>query len=220
MEVIFHEHPDLDNPILLASLPDMGQVGGLVPQFLIDHLDAKLFAEIHTQTKPYVLVKDGLVSFPVSIYKFYYSRKGDLIIMSGEDQPNDPPSLYALCNSVLDVSEKIGKLKRVYTAGGYSTEHPADEPRVYGVANMPHLFKELDRLGIREIGPEVTTITWFNGLILGLAHSRNIEGIGLYGEVDDPNIPQNGAARSVVKTIVSLLSLPGLDSRKKSADIV
>jgi len=38
-----------------------------------------------------------------------------------------------------------------------------------------------DRLGIREIGPEISTITWFNGLILGVALAKKIEAVGLYG---------------------------------------
>lgn len=212
MEIRYYERPRLKETTLIASLPDMGRVGGLVPQFLVDHLKATLFAEIHNYDKPYVYCKDGLISHHPSVYKIHYSRKGDLVIMTGDDQPQAASELYSLCNTVLDVAEETGKIKRVYTTGGYFREHLIREPRVYGVANMHHLLKELDRLGIREIGPEISTITWFNGLVLGTALKRNLEGIGLYGEIDDPNVPQPKAARSVLKAIVTLLSRPQVDT--------
>ena len=79
---------------------------------------------------------------------------------------------------------------------------------------MNSLIRELDRIGIRKMGPEINTITWFNGIILGVALERNLEGIGLYGEIDDPAVPQPRAARSVLKAIVTLLSLPQIDARK------
>ena len=214
METKFYQQPKAESVTLVASLPDMGQVGGLVPQYLVEHLGAEVFAEIQHQDKPYVLCKDGLISFVPSVYRFYFSPRGDLVIMTGSDQPQHSQELFALCHSVLEVAERAGRIKRVYTAGGYSRKQLTGEPRVYGVANMRHLFTELDRLGIREVGPEISTITWFNGLILGVALAKKIEAVGLYGEIDDPAVPQPRAARSVVKSLVTLLSLPQIDAWK------
>lgn len=214
MEVRISERPSFDVITLIASLPDMGRVGGLVPRFLIEHLKAKMFAEIYHFEKPYVICKDGLISHYPNVYRMYYSRKASLIIFTGEEQPQNVSSLYEICNTVIDVAKKSGSVKRVYTAGGYFMERLEQEPRVFGVANMPHLLDELDRIGIREIGREVSSITWFNGLILGVALTRNIEGIGLYGELDNPQIPQPKAARAVLKAIFTLLSLPQIDALK------
>ena len=213
MEIKSYDRPKLGSLTLIASLPDMGRVGGLVPKFLVDHLKAKLFAEIYTYDKPYVLCKDGLISHFPTTYKMYYSKRGNLVIMTGDEQPKGVSELYELCNTVLDLTEKSGKIKRVYTAGGYLREN-VEEPRVFGLANMPNLLGELDRIGIREIGGEISSITWFNGLILGVSLKRKIEAIGLYGEIDNPDIPQPKAARSVLKAIVTLLSLPQIDAMK------
>jgi proteasome assembly chaperone (PAC2) family protein len=193
----------------------MGRVGGLVPKSLIEHLDATLFAELQSYSKPYVLCKNGLISHAPYTYRCYYTRRGNLVIMTGEEQPNDVTELYSLCNSIIDLAQQVGKVKRIYTTGGYSKDEVSGEPKVYGVANMPHLLAELDRLGIREIGPEISTITWFNGLILGVALNKGIEAIGLYGELDNPSIPQPRSARSVLKSIVTLLSLPQIDAKRK-----
>jgi proteasome assembly chaperone (PAC2) family protein len=108
-------------------------------------------------------------------------------------------------------------LKRVYTAGGYFRERLEHDPKVFGVANMSHLLDELDRIGIREIGSEVSSITWFNGLLLGVSLMRNVEGIGLYGELDDPQIEQPKAAKAVLKAIFTLLSLPQIDALKEDS---
>jgi len=218
IEIKFYEHPKLGELTLIASLPDMGRVGGLVPKFLIEHLNAKLFAELYSFDKPYVLSKNGLISHFPSVYKFYYSKRGELVIMTGEEQPRAVPELYELCNTVLDITQKVGKIKRLYTTGGYQREKLVGEPRVFGVANQASLLRELDRIGIREMGSEISSITWFNGLILGVGLVRKIEGIGLYGEIDNPHIPQPDAARSVLKAIVTLLSLPQIDARKISDD--
>ena len=217
MELKVYEKPTFNEITLVASLPDMGRVGGLVPKFLIEHLNAKMFAEIYSFDKPYVLCKDGLISHYPSVYRFYYSKKASLLIFTGEEQPQDVPSLYELCNMVIDVAEKSGRVKRVYTAGGHFRESLEREPKVFGVSNMPYLLDELDRIGIREIGIEINSITWFNGLILGVSLTRKIEGIGLYGELDNPQIEQPKAAKAVLKAIFTLLSLPQIDALKEDA---
>jgi len=197
----------------VASLPDMGQVGGLVSDFLIEHLKLSPFAELVSFDKPFVLCKDGLISEIPSVYKLYFSDKAKLAVMTGNGQPQETGALYGLCEKVLDLVASIGKLERVYTCGGYHRDEILGEPKVYGVANMPELFKELDKLGIREIGHEVSSITWFNGVILGVAKRRNVEAIGLYGELTNPEIAQPGAARAVLKALTTLLSLPQIKAR-------
>jgi len=52
--------------------------------------------------------------------------------------------------------------------------------------------------------PQKSLITGFNGLILGYAKMNNIQGIGLYGELNDPEIPQYRSAKSIIKTLERL----------------
>jgi hypothetical protein len=47
-------------------------------------------------------------------------------------------------------------------------------------------------------------ITGFNGLILGFAKKYEIQGMGMYGELNNPEIPQYRAAISIIKTIEKL----------------
>jgi len=55
-----------------------------------------------------------------------------------------------------------------------------------------------------DITPQKSIITGFNGLILGFAKKNNIQGIGLYGELNEPEIPQYRSAISIIKTIEKL----------------
>jgi uncharacterized protein len=215
LEIKRYDNPHAEKVRLVASLPDMGHVGGLVSEFLVEHLKLRSFAEIVSFDKPFVLCREGLISEIPSTYKLYFSDKANLVLLSGDSQPYNSIDLYELCNKVLDLASEVGSIERVYTCGGYHREEIMGEPKVFGVSNNPELFKELDELGIREIGSEVSSITWFNGVILGVAKRRSIDGVGLYGELTDPDVPQPAASRAVLKALTTLLSLPQIKERER-----
>jgi len=52
--------------------------------------------------------------------------------------------------------------------------------------------------------PQKSLITGFNGLVLGYAKTNGLQGIGLYGELNDPEIPQYRAAKSIIKILEKL----------------
>jgi proteasome assembly chaperone (PAC2) family protein len=189
---------------IFASLPDMGRVGGLVSSFLASNLETEHIANIISNPKPWVNVKDGVIESARDIYKIYFSDREKLLILTGEVQPEDHRELLELCNTFLDFCSSIGDVKRLYTAGGSLNEMLTGEPRVVGVATKPQLREILDSSNVDTLGSEFTTITWFNGLILGMASDRNIEAIGFYGEISDKSIPQPLAAKSIVKAFAKI----------------
>ncbi len=182
----------------------MGRVGGLVSSFLASNLEPKHIANIISNPKPWVNVKDGVIESARDIYKIYFSDREKLLILTGEVQPEDHRELLELCNTFLDFCSSIGNVKRLYTAGGSLNEMLTGEPRVVGVATNPQLREILDSSNVDTLGSEFTTITWFNGLILGMASDRNIEAIGFYGEISDKSIPQPLAAKSIVKAFARI----------------
>jgi uncharacterized protein len=189
---------------IFASLPDMGRVGGLVSSFLASNLETEQIANIISNPKPWVNVKDGVIESTRDIYKIYFSDREKLLILTGEMQPEDHRELLELCNTFLDFCSSIGDVKRLYTAGGSLNEMLTGEPRVVGVATKPQLREILVSSDVDTLGSEFTTITWFNGLILGMASDRNIEGIGFYGEISDKSLPQPLAAKSIVKAFAKI----------------
>ena len=189
---------------IFASLPDMGRVGGLVSSFLASNLETEHIANIISNPKPWVNVKDGVIESTRDIYKIYFSDRDKLLILTGEMQPEDHRELLELCNTFLDFCSSIGDVKRLYTAGGSLNEMLTGEPRVVGVATKPQLKEILVSSDVDTLGSEFTTITWFNGLILGMASDRNIEAIGFYGEISDKSLPQPLAAKSIVKAFAKI----------------
>ena len=189
---------------IFASLPDMGRVGGLVSSFLASNLETEHIANIISNPKPWVNVKDGVIESTRDIYKIYFSDREKLLILTGEMQPEDHRELLELCNTFLDFCSSIGDVKRLYTAGGSLNEMLTGEPRVVGVATKPQLKEILVSSDVDTLGSEFTTITWFNGLILGMASDRNIEAIGFYGEISDKSLPQPLAAKSIVKAFAKI----------------
>jgi proteasome assembly chaperone (PAC2) family protein len=194
----------VDNFRIFASLPDMGRVGGLVSSFLASNLETEHIANIISNPKPWVNVKDGVIESTRDIYKIYFSDREKLLILTGEMQPEDHRELLELCNTFLDFCSSIGDVKRLYTAGGSLNEMLTGEPRVVGVATKPQLKEILVSSDVDTLGSEFTTITWFNGLILGMASDRNIEAIGFYGEISDKTLPQPLAAKSIVKAFAKI----------------
>lgn len=200
------ESLEMSDIILVASLPDMGRVGGLVSGFLARQLNTKLVAEIESVEKPWVTYENGIASLHVDTYKIFAEKQNSIVVFTGDTQPQDARELYELCDLLLDTVQGYGNIKRLYSSGGYLKQQVVGEPKVYGTANNPGILKELDKYNIGRLGDEVNSITWFNGLILGIAAKKGIEGIGLFGEIDNPSVPQHMAAKSIVKVIARMIN--------------
>jgi uncharacterized protein len=184
------KQPKTDGFNVFASLPDMGKVGGLVSAYLAKNLKSECVAEIVSNEKPWVSHTDGVVKTVNDLYQLYYDTEHNLLIFTGNSQPQDPTELHQLCKSFLDHIQTIGKIRRLYSAGGYLRQHLTGAPLVCGVVTNQGLKQVLLTSGIDILGQEIDTITWFNGLILGLAADRNIEAIGLFGEISETTTPQ------------------------------
>lgn len=187
-----------DEFTVFASLPDMGRVGGLVSSFLSSYLKTERVAEMTSSDRPWVSYADGVVKSSGDKYNISYDERHKLMVFTGESQPQDPVELHRLCGMLLDYFQSLGKVTRLYAAGGYLREQVTGAPRACGVVNKPELKKVLSRAGIEFVGNEITSITWFNGLILGLAAEREIDAIGLFGEIAETTVQQPLAAKTII----------------------
>jgi proteasome assembly chaperone (PAC2) family protein len=104
----------------------------------------------------------------------------------------------------LDYAQSVGNVRRIYGAGGYLKEQLTGAPKVCGVVNRSELKPVLEKAGIEAVGNEIATITWFNGVILGLAAERGIGGVGLFGEIAETAVPQPLAAKSILSALARL----------------
>jgi len=208
-----YARPKLNSPNMLAAWPGIGNVSIIVAQYLLGKLDFRELGEIEASNffDPIgVLAKDSVVEAPqFPQCKFYYLKnKGglsDTILFIGDDQP--ATKSYELANCVVDVALKF-QAKRIYTCAAALTRiHHTEQPRVWGVATNPDMSPELEKYGLRQRGN--LHISGLNGLLLGVAKERNIEGICLLGEVPVyvTRMPNPMAALAITKVLTTMLDI-------------
>jgi proteasome assembly chaperone (PAC2) family protein len=191
-------------PTLVAGLPDMGNVAGIALEHIISQTKAEQSAEITADYPPWVSHRGKLIEFQRATYRFHLSEKKNLITFSGEGQPPYSRTLYELCEKVVEYAKPLG-VKTICTIGGafYGETSPS---AVYGGVTDSELFGKLKDLGVKELSGD-GRITGFNGLILGIAKERGLQGICLLGEISNPEIPQPLAAANVIDILSKYLGL-------------
>jgi proteasome assembly chaperone (PAC2) family protein len=204
--------PKLNEPVMLAAWPGISNVAMIAASYLARKLEVKEMAEIRPQQffEPIgVLVKSNVVEdpqFPKSYFYYWKNPKGtDLILFMGEAQPNT--NSYALANCMLDAAEHF-KVKRIYTCAAAITRiHHTEQPRVWGVGTSSEVAKELAGLGLVQGGN--LQIAGMNGLLLGVAKERKLEGACLLGEVPNyaTRIHNPVAALAITRVLSHLLGL-------------
>ena len=150
----------------------------------------------------FVYDKGGYIEIPEEKWEYRYAK--DIIIFGGgRGQPQENDALNELCQDVINVAKKYDA-KFIYTLGGYHTSRSfGKSPTTYVTTTSQNLLDLVKRLGI-ETTPTESVITGFNGLILGYAKLNGINGIGLYGELLEPRIPQYRAAKAIIQTLEKL----------------
>lgn len=202
MEFYQDFEPNLKKPIIIAAMQDMGNVGGIVVDFINNNLKTKRFRVAKSSYPAYVLDRGGYISLPDENWEYRHSD--DLIIFGGgSGQPQTNEELHRLCQDVIDIAKKYSA-KFIYTLGGFHTNRELNKsPKTFVTTTSLQLSNQLEKLNVN-MTPQKSLITGFNGLILGYAKMNNIQGIGLYGELNDPEIPQYRAAKSIIKTLERL----------------
>ena len=202
MEFIQDIEPDIKKPIIIAAMQDMGNVGSIVIDFINESLKTKTFRTSKTSNPTYVVDKGGYIELPNESWEYKYTD--DLIIFGGgKGQPQNKDELNYLCQDVINIAKKYSA-KFIYTLGGFHTNRVFNNfPKTYITTTSIELTKQMQRLNV-DTTPQKSIITEFNGLILGFAKMNSIQGIGMYGELNEPEIPQYRSAISIIKTLEKL----------------
>jgi len=198
---------------LIAAWPGIGNVALIIARYIKDKLNVEELGEI----EPFdffdpigVMVKNNIIEapqFPES--KFYYwhnpDSSKDMILFIGDEQPSFKG--YELANCILDVCEKF-RVKRVYTCAAAITRiHHSEKPKVWGVATASEVIEPLKEYDIVLRGE--LQIAGLNGLFLGVAKERGMEGVCLLGEVPmyTTRIPNPKASLAVLEVMIKILGI-------------
>jgi uncharacterized protein (TIGR00162 family) len=207
VQIVAEAMPKLHHPVMVCGLPDSGNVAKLVIDQLVKQLKATKFAEIYSNSlPPKVMVnKDGTVE-PMRHLLFYWtntSRGRDVLLYTGDAQPANPEAAYELADRALDTGQSLG-VDLVLAVGAYITGEFTNEPKVFGTGTDREVLAEFEKVGVSRI--KEGSITWMNGLLVGLSKLRGLNAVFLSGETSGYVIDAL-AARAVLKVLSKNLGL-------------
>jgi proteasome assembly chaperone (PAC2) family protein len=194
----------ISKPIVIAAMQDMGNVGGIAIDFINRSMETRLFRFIDVPFPNYVVDQGGYIDFQRQRWEYRHGSDGSVIVFGGGvGQPQTNQELYDLCSDVIGVAKKYSA-QLIYTLGAFHTNRNyGKSPKALATATSQELAQHLQRLGF-ELTPGSSLITGFNGLILGLAKENGLQGIGLYAEINDPEVPQFRSAKSLLVALEKL----------------
>ncbi|MEA1958411.1 MAG: PAC2 family protein [Chloroflexota bacterium] len=226
-EITLFKEPELIAPYMIAAWPGMGGVSSIASRYLIDNLKAEELGILSPEEffeLSGVYIQDSIVNdFQFPENKFYFARGNgvrDWIIFAGEAQP--VVNGYLMANIILDVAEKFG-VKRVHTfAAAPSHIYHTKKPKVSAAVTDPELLSELGLCNISTL--KEGSISGMNGLLLGAAKHRNIEGLCLLGEIPiyTTHIANPRSSKAVLQAITQItgleIDLSDMDTWVKESD--
>ena len=199
--------PCLRNPVMVCGLPDSGNVAELVMDQLVKQLKAEKFAELYCNSlPPRVLIReDGTLDLMRHTMYYWTKEDGgrDIILYTGDAQPVSPEAAYGLADKALEIGKSLG-VDTVITVGAYITGEFVSEPRVFGTGNDKELLGEFEAAGVSPINEG--SVTWMNGLLVGLSKLRDLKAVFLSGETSGYVVDAR-AARAVLMLLSERLNL-------------
>lgn len=202
MEINQIREPEVNRPIIIAAMQDMGNVGSITIDFLKKSLEASPFRYVCSNYPNYVMDRGGYIEFNQERWDYCFG-KNMILFGGGYGQPQSNDEMVYLCKDVINVAKKYSA-QLIYTCGAFHSDRDfGKNPKTFATTNSEFLTDQITRLGISKT-ERPSYITGFNGSILGFAKVNGIKAIGLYGEIQDPQIPQYRAVKSIIQVLERL----------------
>jgi proteasome assembly chaperone (PAC2) family protein len=202
MEINQIREPEVNRPIIIAAMQDMGNVGSIAIDFLKKSLKAIPFRFVCSNYPNYVMDRGGYIEFSPERWDYCYG-KNMILFGGGYGQPQSNEELVYLCNDVINVAKRYSA-QIIYTFGAFhSDKNFGKYPKTFATTNSRALTEQIARLGISRT-ERPSYITGFNGSILGFSKLNDIKAIGLYAEIQEPQIPQYRSAKSIIHVLEKL----------------
>ncbi len=198
---------------LIVGLPGMAYIGKLSVDYLNQQLKAELIGEVFSHHfPPYVIIKeDGLVELLRNELNAFKDDGGhDIVVLSGNSQAFSPEGQYEVSEKVLDWAIENG-VKRVYSVAALVTDRQFDIPNVYATATTKELLEEAKSHGALTLDHGL--IGGENGLVLGLAGKKGVDGICLLAETHGYQAPTGEyvidprAAKAALNVLIKLMKI-------------
>jgi proteasome assembly chaperone (PAC2) family protein len=219
MEADDKDNMRLNNPILVAVWPGMGQVAVSAGYYLAAKLGMTLLAEMTEDDLydvDYAEVKQGLIKtgrVPRNLFFVHRDpeQKRDIVVLIGEAQP--PSGKLRFCKRVLEFVSRLGGVNVFTFAAMVTSMAPEGVSRVFGAAIDESSLEDLRRWKVEVL--EDGNIGGLNGVFLGVASEMGMKGACLLGETPQifAHIPFPGASLAVLK-VFSMIANVEIDTKE------
>ena len=193
---------ELEEPIVIAGFPGIGDVGSLVTKMLVNFLRADLIGELYSSNfQDFVFINKRGICHPPR-YQFYVVReRRDLLIVTGDGYPafEDIPGHYEICGDILDFISKFG-CKFIVVVDGVPTVTPQNG--IFVAATSKRILPQIIEKGASLYRNR--KIVGLSGLILGLAERRGLEGLCILASASRYDRDEKAAFRAY-KFLMDLL---------------
>ena len=196
--------PTSTNPVFLQSISNSDQCSLIVRNFLFNYFNFKKFAEFYSPYFPdYIIAKrDGLCS--QLKYEFFVNNltQPNIILLVGNIQPPRKNSYanYEIFTTIFNYIKNLG-CKTYMSFGTITINHSVST--IYISATSKKLVTKV----IKKFGGKIFkwgTIDGAIGLIIGLAHFHNLDGLCILQPLADKESLEIAALR-LFKYLVSIL---------------
>lgn len=196
-------------PTLFAAWPGMGNVGIIAMDYLRTKLEAKVFGEIDMASffiPDSIIVKEGIAQLPeIPGAVFYYLQEPSVIIFESNAQVGGKDGI-TIIKTILDIAEKY-RVRQIFTAAAFAQpmSHKA-KSKVLAACNNDTIFNQLGNFNVSPMPDGY--IAGQNGLLLGVATTRNIDSACLLGTIPSfaSNLSYPKASLEIIKVFENLLS--------------
>lgn len=191
---------DMDNPIIIEGVPDIGLVGSIAVSHMVAEQNFEEVGYIKSDLFPPVMVVHGRkVLNPVRIF-----QKGKLIAILSEI-PIDPRPGYILSKKLTEWYKEKGA-ELIISISGMSLQEriDIDDPEVFGTSNNEEILKKMEGSGVNIL--EEGFVSGFYALILKNSIELNLNSSVLLAQCY-PSYPDPGAAASILKILNKMTGL-------------
>ena len=218
-----NEMPKPKSPAyLVCGFPGSGYVGKLAVDHMIQELHATHLVDIYSSSfPPQVMIRtDGTADLMKNSIFFWENENVSLLLLTGDTQPANPDSEYALSGQILDFALQLGT-GHVFTLAAYITGVFVDRPRVFGTATDMDIVSTFAGKGISVM--DSGSITGMNGLVVGIAKMRGMKGTCLLGETSGYVVDAK-ASKAVLETLLGMIEvkvdMANLEKRAKDTEML
>ena len=195
-----------NNPVLICGMPGSGYVGKLAVEHLLNEFKSTVICEIQSDLfPPQISTNNGIVeNMSNTIYYVETNgQKNDILVLTGDSQPITERGNYLVTEKILEYAQNLG-IKKIFTLAAYITGEFVDKPKVFGTATEKKHVKKLKNNGIKIMNQGM--ITGMNGILIGSAKIKGIEGYSLLGETSGYMIDPR-SSKAILESLSKILKI-------------